>query len=70
MPFCSDSVLKNAVADFKRMGQRIFVFIIGGATSSEVKLVLDLSLICFALRFESDLMFCIDGWDCLPDDFC
>ncbi|XWS35686.1 hypothetical protein CRYUN_Cryun20dG0017700 [Craigia yunnanensis] len=32
-----DSVLKNAAADFKRMGQRIFVFIIGGATRSELR---------------------------------
>ncbi|XWS45933.1 hypothetical protein CRYUN_Cryun14cG0021900 [Craigia yunnanensis] len=35
--YSSDSVLKNAVADFKRMGQRIFVFIIGGATPSELR---------------------------------
>lgn len=34
--FCSDSVLKNAANDFKKMGQRIFIFIIGGATRSEV----------------------------------
>ncbi|OMP00591.1 Sec1-like protein [Corchorus olitorius] len=33
--YSSDSVLKNATADFKRMGKRIFVFIIGGATRSE-----------------------------------
>ncbi|CAN0921437.1 SNARE-interacting protein KEULE [Linum grandiflorum] len=33
----SDSVLKNAVLDPKKMGQRIFVFIIGGATRSELR---------------------------------
>lgn len=32
----SDSVLKSASTDFKKLGQRIFVFIIGGATRSEV----------------------------------
>ncbi|KVH89180.1 Sec1-like protein [Cynara cardunculus var. scolymus] len=31
----SDSVQKNAANDLKHMGQRIFVFIIGGATRSE-----------------------------------
>lgn len=45
MPFASDSTLRHAVTDsllrrtsseFKRMGQRIFVFIVGGATRSEV----------------------------------
>ncbi|EOX96216.1 Secretory 1A [Theobroma cacao] len=35
--YSSDSVLKNATADFKRMGQRIFIFIIGGATRSELR---------------------------------
>ncbi|ONK80041.1 uncharacterized protein A4U43_C01F13140 [Asparagus officinalis] len=35
----SDSVLKHAVADFRKMGQRIFVFIIGGATRSELRAV-------------------------------
>nr|XP_043622037.1 protein transport Sec1a-like [Erigeron canadensis] len=33
----SDSVLKNAANDLKHMGQRIFVFIIGGATRSELR---------------------------------
>lgn len=33
---CSDSVLRTASSDFKKMGQRIFIFIIGGATRSEV----------------------------------
>ncbi|KAK2992614.1 hypothetical protein RJ640_015970 [Escallonia rubra] len=35
--YSSDSILRNASGDFKKMGQRIFVFIIGGATRSEVK---------------------------------
>jgi len=35
--FFSDSTLKNVTSDFKKMGKRIFVFIIGGATRSEVK---------------------------------
>ncbi|CAN0921438.1 Protein transport Sec1a [Linum grandiflorum] len=35
--YSSDSVLKNAVLDPKKMGQRIFVFIIGGATRSELR---------------------------------
>ncbi|CAI0385492.1 unnamed protein product [Linum tenue] len=35
--YSSDSVLKNAVLDPKNMGQRIFVFIIGGATRSELR---------------------------------
>lgn len=34
--FCSDSVLRHASSDFKRMGQRIFIFIVGGTTRSEV----------------------------------
>ena len=34
--FYSDSILKAATLDFKKMGQRVFVFIIGGATRSEV----------------------------------
>ncbi|KAL9670850.1 hypothetical protein QQ045_008409 [Rhodiola kirilowii] len=35
--YSSDSVLKNALSnDFRKMGQRLFVFIIGGATRSEV----------------------------------
>ncbi|KAK6142909.1 hypothetical protein DH2020_023257 [Rehmannia glutinosa] len=32
-----DSVLRTASSDFKKMGQRIFVFIIGGATRSELR---------------------------------
>ncbi|KAH7849013.1 hypothetical protein Vadar_011710 [Vaccinium darrowii] len=35
--YSSDSVLKNAANDFKKMGQRIFIFIIGGATRSELR---------------------------------
>ncbi|KAJ4727123.1 SNARE-interacting protein KEULE [Melia azedarach] len=33
----SDSILKHASADLRKMGQRIFVFIIGGATRSELR---------------------------------
>ncbi|GAV60235.1 Sec1 domain-containing protein [Cephalotus follicularis] len=42
-PRCSDdgnssnSILKHATTDFKNLGQRIFVFIIGGATRSELR---------------------------------
>lgn len=36
IPHLSDSVLRHASSDFKKMGKRIFVFIIGGATRSEV----------------------------------
>ncbi|KAL5180974.1 ATP-dependent RNA helicase DEAH13 [Glycine soja] len=35
--YSSDSTLKNVTTDFKRMGKRIFVFIIGGATRSELR---------------------------------
>ncbi|XP_020218479.1 protein transport Sec1a isoform X2 [Cajanus cajan] len=35
--YSSDSTLKNLNSDFKRMGKRIFVFIIGGATRSELR---------------------------------
>lgn len=35
--YSSDSVLKSAAREFKKMGQRIFVFIIGGATRSELR---------------------------------
>ncbi|KAK6947649.1 Sec1-like protein [Dillenia turbinata] len=34
--YSSDSVLRHASSDPKKMGQRIFVFIVGGATRSEV----------------------------------
>ncbi|KAG5249224.1 VESICLE PROTEIN SORTING-ASSOCIATED [Salix viminalis] len=33
----SDSILRHASSDFKKMGQRIFVFIVGGATRSELR---------------------------------
>ncbi|GFP95012.1 snare-interacting protein keule [Phtheirospermum japonicum] len=33
----SDSVMRTASSDLKKMGQRIFVFIIGGATRSELR---------------------------------
>ncbi|WJX88940.1 hypothetical protein P8452_70976 [Trifolium repens] len=35
--YSSDSVLKHSSSDFKKMGQRIFVFIVGGATRSELR---------------------------------
>ncbi|CAK9154514.1 unnamed protein product [Ilex paraguariensis] len=35
--YSSDSILKSASSDLKKMGQRIFVFIIGGATRSELR---------------------------------
>lgn len=35
--YSSDSVLGNASNDFKMMGQRIFIFIVGGATRSELR---------------------------------
>lgn len=33
----SDSVLNNATNDLRKMGQRIFIFIIGGTTRSEIR---------------------------------
>ncbi|RXH93520.1 hypothetical protein DVH24_014096 [Malus domestica] len=35
--YSSDSVLRGSSTDFKKMGQRIFVFMIGGATRSELR---------------------------------
>ncbi|KAK2651964.1 hypothetical protein Ddye_011820 [Dipteronia dyeriana] len=35
--YSSDSVLRHASSDFKKMGQRIFVFIVGGSTRSELR---------------------------------
>jgi hypothetical protein len=32
----SDSVLKHASSDFRKLGQRLFIFVIGGSTRSEV----------------------------------
>ncbi|KMZ60329.1 Syntaxin binding protein 2 [Zostera marina] len=37
--YSSDSVLRNMSNDHKKMGQRIFVFVIGGATRSELRVV-------------------------------
>lgn len=36
--YSSDSVLKHSSSDFKKMGQRIFIFIVGGATRSELRI--------------------------------
>ncbi|XP_031280355.1 SNARE-interacting protein KEULE-like isoform X2 [Pistacia vera] len=41
--YSSDSVLRYASGDLKKMGQRIFVFIIGGATRSELRVCHKLS---------------------------
>ncbi|KAJ3679863.1 hypothetical protein LUZ60_016141 [Juncus effusus] len=41
--YSSDSVLRHASSDFRKLGQRIFVFIIGGATRSELRVVHKLS---------------------------
>ncbi|XP_065624561.1 SNARE-interacting protein KEULE-like [Quercus suber] len=35
--YSSDSILRHASSDFQKIGQRIFVFIIGGATRSELR---------------------------------
>ncbi|CAH9111953.1 unnamed protein product [Cuscuta epithymum] len=35
--YSSDSILRHASSDLKKMGQRIFVFIVGGATRSELR---------------------------------
>ncbi|KAJ4706289.1 SNARE-interacting protein KEULE [Melia azedarach] len=35
--YSSDSILKHVSGDSKKMGQRIFVFIVGGATRSELR---------------------------------
>ncbi|KAL9998388.1 putative sec1-like protein [Helianthus debilis subsp. tardiflorus] len=35
--YSSDSVLRHASSDFKKMGRRIFVFIVGGTTRSELR---------------------------------
>ncbi|XP_008798533.1 SNARE-interacting protein KEULE [Phoenix dactylifera] len=37
--YSSDSVLRHASSDFRRMGQRIFIFIVGGTTRSELRAV-------------------------------
>jgi syntaxin-binding protein 1 len=41
--YSSDSVLRHASSDFRKMGQRIFVFVIGGTTRSELRVVHKLS---------------------------
>ncbi|XP_072151511.1 probable protein transport Sec1a isoform X5 [Setaria viridis] len=35
--YSSDSVLKHASSDFRKLGQRLFIFVIGGATRSELR---------------------------------
>ncbi|KAL6494069.1 Protein transport Sec1a [Orobanche gracilis] len=42
--YSSDSVLRSASSDSRKMGQRIFVFIIGGATRSELRVCHKLTL--------------------------
>nr|XP_029117492.1 SNARE-interacting protein KEULE isoform X3 [Elaeis guineensis] len=37
--YSSDSILRHASSDCKRMGQRIFIFVIGGMTRSELHVV-------------------------------
>ncbi|KAL6536528.1 STXBP unc-18 S1 [Orobanche gracilis] len=41
--YSSDSILRHASSDFKKVGQRIFVFIVGGATRSELRVCHNLS---------------------------
>uniref|UniRef100_A0A2P2M8R7 SNARE-interacting protein KEULE-like n=4 Tax=Rhizophora mucronata TaxID=61149 RepID=A0A2P2M8R7_RHIMU len=41
--YSSDSVLRHASSDFKKTGRRIFVFIVGGATRSELRVCHKLS---------------------------
>ncbi|CAA0831490.1 SNARE-interacting protein KEULE [Striga hermonthica] len=41
--YSSDSILRHASSDFKKMGRRIFVFIVGGATRSELRVCHKLS---------------------------
>jgi len=55
---CSDSILRHASSDFKKMGQRIFVFIVGGATRSEVLLSdLTLPIRCYGFKKRTNLPF-------------
>lgn len=35
--YSSDSILRHTSSDFKKMGKRVFIFIIGGATRSELR---------------------------------
>ncbi|KAJ8767662.1 hypothetical protein K2173_018220 [Erythroxylum novogranatense] len=41
--YSSDSVLRHTSSDFKKMGRRVFVFIVGGATRSELRVCHQLS---------------------------
>ncbi|CAD6264107.1 unnamed protein product [Miscanthus lutarioriparius] len=41
--YSSDSVLKHASSDFRKLGQRLFIFVIGGATRSELRVAHKLS---------------------------
>lgn len=54
----SDSVLGRASSGFKRKGQRIFVFIVGGATRSEVLKLTSLKIKFVKIRLISDT-FCV-----------
>ncbi|KAF5732954.1 protein transport Sec1a [Tripterygium wilfordii] len=59
--YSSDSALKSVSLDFKKMGQRIFIFIIGGATRSEVNFHKKI-----ASRFKAeDLDFTFEDHCCL-----
>lgn len=49
-------MLKSASTDFKKLGQRIFVFIIGGATRSEVYIqnksdLMSELMLCFFIKY-------------------
>lgn len=55
--FCSDSILRGESTDFKKLGKRIFVFMIGGATRSEVG---------FVKNFSAWFMYLHSGFTDLP----
>ncbi|EMS45373.1 putative protein transport Sec1a [Triticum urartu] len=42
--YSSDSVLKHASSDMRKLGRRLFIFVVGGATRSELRAVHKLSL--------------------------
>nr|XP_043613092.1 SNARE-interacting protein KEULE-like [Erigeron canadensis] len=42
--YTSDSVLRQTTSEFRKMGKRIFVFIVGGATRSELRVCHELTL--------------------------
>ncbi|PWA42415.1 Sec1-like protein [Artemisia annua] len=44
--YSSDSVLRHASSDFKKMGRRVYVFIVGGATRSELRVCHKLTSDC------------------------